>query len=267
MKQIYLPLILIFSVLELFSQENDSIIVVQSPRGRLSGLINVQDLGTEENNFGAEKFEGNWSGIEFGLNGFAGSDYSDYQESDGHFLSNDVLRSNVLNLNLLQYSKGLQQFRNNFGVITGLGLSFKSYRLDQNTTIFQDETGKIQPMQLYYDSSQKSKFSLLYLDVPLLLEIQIPVNHINNRFYFSAGLVGSKLLEAHTKIKYRKDGKKEKLKSPGDYGINDYKVAATVRLGYRWINVFASYDLVPLFEERKGPELYPFSAGIRLISF
>jgi hypothetical protein len=267
MKQIYLLLILIFSVLETFSQENDSIIVVQSPKGRLSGLINVQDLAAEGNRFGSEKFEGNWSGIEFGINGFARPDYSAYQESDGHFLSNDALRSNILNLNVLQYSKGLQQFRNNFGVITGLGLSFKSYRLDHNTTIFQDESGKIQPMHLYYDSSQKSKFSLLYLDVPLLLEIQIPVNHINNRFYFSAGLIGSKLLEAHTKIKYRKDGKKEKLKSPGGYGINDYKVAATIRLGYRWINIFASYDLVPLFEERKGPKLYPFSAGVRLISF
>jgi hypothetical protein len=85
--------------------------------------------------------------------------------------------------------------------------------------------------------------------------------------YISAGVTGAKQLETHTKIKYRRNGKREKLKSPGDYSINEYKVAATFRCGYRWINLFASYDLVPMFENRRGPELYPFSLGIKLISF
>ena len=182
-------------------------------------------------------------------------------------MKNDLLRSNTLNLNILQYSRGLQQIRNNFGMVTGLGLSSRSYHLDDHTTITTDENNKVQPDQLFYDSSQKSKLSSWYINVPLLLEIQIPINHTNNRMYFSGGLIGSKRMETHTKIKYRKDGKKEKLKSPGDYSINDYNVAATIRMGYRWFNIFASYDLVPLFEDRKGPELYPFSLGIRLISF
>jgi len=267
MKQIFLILILFLTTFELFSQENDSIIVVQSPTGRLSGLIDIQDLGSEGNSSGKEKFEGNWAGIEFGINGFAKPDYSMYQPADGHFLDNDLVRSNALNINIFQYSRGLQQVRNNLGLVTGLGLNFESYHIGTNTTISVDEDNKVQPTELYYDSNQKSKLSLLYIDVPVLLEIQIPINNINNRMYFSAGLVGSKLLEAHTKIKYRRDGKKEKLKSPGDYSINDYKLAATFRVGYRWINLFASCDLIPLFAERKGPVVYPFSVGIRLMAF
>jgi len=267
MKQIFLIFLSFFAALLAFSQENDSIIVVQSPKGRLSGLIDVQDLTNEGYNYWNDKFEGHWSGVELGINGFAQADYSMYPVSENHFLDNDLIRSNVLSLNILQYSKGIQQTRNNIGLVTGLGLSFQSYHLDNNTTISVDENRKIHPSVLYFDSSQKSKLSSLYLEVPLLLEFQIPISHYSNRLYFSAGLTGAKRLETHTKVKYHKNGKREKLKSPGDYSINDYKVAASLRVGYRWVNLFASYDLEPLFENRRGPKLHPFSAGIKLISF
>lgn len=249
------------------AQENDSIIVVQSPKGRLSGLIDVQDLTNEGYNYWNEKFEGHWSGIEFGFNGLSNADYSMYPASESQFLDNDLIRSNVLNLNILQYSRGFQQTRNNIGLVTGVGLSFQSYHLNNNTTISVDENQKIHPSMIYYDSSQKSKLSIVYLEVPLLLEFQVPIRNKANRLYFSAGVTGAKKLESHSKMKYRKNGKREKLKSPGDYSMNDFKVAATIRVGYHWANLFASYDIVPLFEDRRGPVLYPFSFGLKLISF
>lgn len=267
MKYLFLILLASFTSFLASAQENDSIIVVQSPSGRLSSLIDVQDLTNEGYNYWDEKFEGHWSGVELGINGLARPDYSMYPASENNFLDNDLIRSNVLNLNILQYSRGIQQSRNNIGLVTGVGLSFQSYRLDDNTTISVDENRKVQPSVLYFDSNQKSKLSSLYLEVPLLIEFQLPINHAANRLYFSAGVTGSKRLETHTKVKYHKNGKREKLKSPGDYSINDYKVAASFRIGYHWINLFATYDLVPLFEDRRGPVLYPFSAGIRLISF
>lgn len=265
MKSFFLMLLSVLVVFQAFAQENDSIVIVQSQAGRLSGLINIQDL--EKDDYWNTKFEGHWSGIELGFNGFANANYSIYPESEQNFLNNDLFRSNILNINALQYAKGIQQSRNNIGLVTGIGLSFQSYHLDNNTTITADENGKIHPSVLYFDSSQKSKLSSLYLDIPLLVEIQIPIHHYANRLYLSAGFTGSKRLESHTKIKYRKNGKREKLKSPGDYAIKDYKVAATFRMGYRWANLFATYDLAPLFEDRSGPVLYPFSFGIRLISF
>lgn len=267
MKRIFLIFLATIASILAFSQENDSIIVVQSPTGRLSGLIDVQDLTNEGYNYWDDKFEGHWSGIELGINGFANADYSMYPASENHFLDNDLIRSNVLNLNILQYSRGIQQTRNNIGVVTGLGLSFKSYHLDNNTTISVDENRKIHPSVLYFDSSQKSKLSTVYLEVPLIVEFQIPIKNAANRLYFSVGITGAKKLESHTKVKYRKNNKREKLKSPGDYSINDYRVAATFRMGYRWINLFATYDMVPLFEDRRGPVLFPFSFGLKLISF
>lgn len=267
MKSIVLTFIVTLLLLRGFSQEKDSLINIPSPSGKLSGLIDIQDLGIDGNTFGIDDFEGHWSGIEIGINGFANANYNLYPSGEENFLKNDLLRSNTLGLNLIQYSKGLQQVRNNFGLISGLGLSFKSYHLDTNTSISKDNNNVIQPSKLYYETNQKSKFSLLYLDIPLLLELQIPINNINNRFNIAAGLIGSKRLESHTKIKYRRNGKKEKLKSPDDYSTNDYKITASIRVGYHSLNFFVNYDLVPLFEKDKGPVLYPFSAGIKLISF
>ena len=267
MKHLFFILLASFASLLASAQENDSIIVVQSPKGRLSGLIDVQDLTNDGYNYWDEKFEGHWSGVEFGFNGLANADYSMYPPSENHFLDNDLFRSNVLNLNILQYSRGIQQTRNNIGLVTGLGLSFQSYHLDNNTTISVDANQKIYPTVIFYDSSQKSKLSIAYLEVPLLLEFQIPFRNKANRLYFSAGVTGAKKLESHSKMKYRKNGKREKLKSPGNYSINDYKVAFSFRVGYRWANLFASYDIVPLFEDRRGPVLYPFSFGLKLMSF
>jgi hypothetical protein len=267
MKQIIFLILLTLSTHLSFTQENDSIVVVQSRAGRLSGLIDIQDLVNEGYNYWNEEFEGHWAGIELGVNGFANADYSLYPAAENDFLENDVLRSHILNLNILQYSKGLQQTRNTVGLVTGIGLSLQSYRLNNSTTITRDENRKVIPKTLLFDSNQKSKLSSVYLEVPLLVEFQIPIMHHANRMYISAGVTGAKRLESHTKIKYRKDGKREKLKSPGDYSMYDYKVSGTVRMGYRWINLFASYDFAPLFENRRGPELYPYSVGIKLLSF
>jgi hypothetical protein len=63
------------------------------------------------------------------------------------------------------------------------------------------------------------------------------------------------------------DSKIQKLKSPGDYAMDDFRFAATARVGYGWVNLFANYDLNPLFEDGRGPELYPYSVGVKLISF
>jgi hypothetical protein len=267
MKRIFLLFLAMVSASLAFTQEKDSVIVLQSPAGRLSGLIDIQDLVNEGFNYWENEFKGHWAGIELGVNGFAKPDYSLYSPEQKGFLSNNLILSNILNLNLIQYSKGLQSTRNTIGIVTGLGMCLQSYHLDNNTTIELDENGKVQPLKLYKDSNQKSKLSVVYIEVPIMVEFQIPVKSIANRIYFSAGINVAKRLSSHTKVKYRIDNKKEKLKSPGDFAIRDFKFAGTVRVGYRWVNLFATYDLTPFFDFRRGPVLYPFSVGVRLISF
>jgi hypothetical protein len=267
MRRIFLAFIACSIILHAYSQSADSIIVVKSPASRLSGLIDIQDLVNQGYNFWNEEFKGHWSGIEVGINGFANKDYSMYPAEQNNFLKNTILLSNSLNLNILQYSMGLQQIRTTIGLVTGLGVSFQGYRIEDYTTIHLDKNYKVQPENVQISSSQKSKFGMINLEIPLLAEFQVPIKNYENRMYISTGLIGLIRLETHTKVVYRHDGKNEKLWTPGNYSVRDFKAAATIRIGYRWINLFATYDIFPLFLDEKGPVLYPYSVGFSLITF
>lgn len=248
-------------VMQVKSQTTDTIVPVDRNPRKILRKIDIQKM---EFNFWQDQFEGHWAGVDFGFNGFANADYSGYNLK---FMENDLFSSNSTYINLIQQSIGLQSNRNTIGLVTGIGLHLQSYRLDRNTTIRRAEGGRVEPEILYFDQNQKSKLSIVSLMVPLLAEFQVPVNHYENRIYFSGGVFGTMRLGSHTKIKYRADGKKEKLKVPGQYAIHDFKYGLMVRAGYRWINFFVTYDLIPLFKEDLGPELTPFTFGVTLLQF
>jgi hypothetical protein len=54
---------------------------------------------------------------------------------------------------------------------------------------------------------------------------------------------------------------------PYNYSLQDFKYGLMFRTGYRWINVFVTYDITPLFKENKGPELTPLTFGFTLMRF
>lgn len=267
MKRSLFFLLLFLLIMPVFSQVTDSIDVSRPSLGKVANLINIEDLVQDGFNYWEEEFIGHWAGIAVGLNSFAKMDYSLYPTDQSGFLDNELFWSNSLQINFFQFSRGIQKTRNTIGFVTGAGLNIQSYRLDNNRTIEQSVDGIVYPKTLYFESNQKSKLSSVFLNVPLLLEFQLPIKNYANRFYISTGFIANKRLSTHAKVKYRKDGQKQKLKTPGSYSIPDYNLSATVRMGYRWINVFASYDLAPLFSKDKGPVLYPYTFGIYLLSF
>ena len=246
------------------AQETDKIMPLDRDPVKILRKIDVREITQHGFNFWKDDFTGHWAGIDFGFNTFVNKDYSGYETE---FMENDVFYSNSSYINIIQQSIGLQHNRNTIGLVTGIGLHLQSYRLNQNTTIERGFNDIIEPRTLFFDQNQKSKLSIVSVMVPLLAEFQVPVNHYENRLYFSAGLYGSYRLSSHTKIKYRVERKKEKLKTPDFLSLQDFKYGLMVRSGYRWVNLFACYDLVPLFRENKGPELTPFTFGITVVSF
>jgi hypothetical protein len=253
-------LIIYTGILPGYSQIPDSIQIVEEKPEKLLKKLRIHDITRGGFNFWDDRFSGHWSGIDFGFNGFDGESKT--------LSGSELLRSNSLYINLIQQSIGIQQTRNTIGLITGLGLQLKSYRLDSNTTLEKGSSGIITGKHLIFDSNQKSKFSMTYLTAPLLLEFQIPVNNYANRIFISGGLFGAYRLSSHTKIKYRTDRSKEKLKTPGDFSLNSFRYGLMVRLGYRSFQVFCNYDLQPMFtSQAQMPELYPVTFGITLLSF
>lgn len=246
------------------AQETDTIIPLDRDPVKILRKIDVRKITQHGFNFWKDDFTGHWAGIDFGFNTFTNKDYAGYETE---FMENEVVYSNSTYMNIIQQSIGLQHNRNTIGLVTGIGLHLQSYRLNQNTTVERGFNDIIEPRTLFFDQNQKSKLSIVSVMVPLLAEFQVPVNHYENRLYFSAGIYGSYRLSSHTKIKYRVERKKEKLKTPDFLSLQDFKYGLMVRTGYRWVNLFACYDLVPLFRENKGPELTPFTFGITVVSF
>ncbi len=244
--------------------QQDTIVPVETDPEELLKDIDLREFNQPSFNLWHDDFKGHWAGFGVGINLFVDEDYSAYSSS---FMENDVFRSNSAYINVVEKSFGLQRNRNTIGLVTGAGIHLQSYRLKDSITIRRMVDGTIEPQALYFDQNQKSKFAIVSLMVPLLAEFQIPLSHYKNRIYFSGGIYGSIRLGSHTKVKYRSEGKKYKLKTPGHYSLQDFKYGLMVRAGYRWFNFFATYELVPLFKENKGPELTPVTFGVTIISF
>ena len=243
-----------------FAAENDTIVPIRKDAEQI--LKNL-DLNTGGFNFWEDKFVGHWAGIDLGFNTFLNTDYSGY---DSEFMKNEVIRSSSWNLNLIQQSIGLQRNRNNFGLVTGIGLEYQYYRLNDSTTIERTENDVIAPKPFFLGDNQRSKIFLFSATLPLLAEIQIPVNNYRNRLYFSGGMYFSYRIVSYTKITYKAE-QVHRLKITDNYSLQNFKYGLMFRTGYRWINFYAKYELTPFFKKGKGPELTPFVVGITLLRF
>lgn len=252
-------IILLFSA-NLFAQETDTIVPIRKNAEEILRKINLNSDGF---NFWKDEFKGHWSGIDFGFNAFLNPDYTGYESN---FMKNDIFRSNSLHLNIFKKSFGLQRNRNNFGLVTGAGLLFQNYRLNDSITIEKTANDVIYPKEFGFSENQKSTLYLLSATIPLLLEIQIPINNYKNRLYFSSGMYFSYRIASYTRIKYRIE-QKQNLKIIDNYSLQNFKYGIMFRTGYRWINFYAMYELTPFFKVDKGPDLTPITFGVTLLQF
>ncbi|ASB49251.1 outer membrane beta-barrel protein [Alkalitalea saponilacus] len=210
------------------------------------------------------KFRGHWSGFDLGFNNFFSSSFDSSLPDDGYFMDLNNGKSVAVGLNFFQYDIGLSSYSNNTGLVTGMGITWHNYRLDSDYVLTRLENGKTG----YYIEDElnirKNKLTTMFLTVPLLLEHQFPVADSGKPIFISGGVYGAFRLRSHTKLVY--DGR-EKEKSRDNLNLNSFKYGFTVRAGYRFIKLFATYDMTPLFQKDQGPELYPWSVGLTLVSF
>jgi hypothetical protein len=210
-----------------------------------------------------KKFNGHWSGLEIGLNGYLTPDMDFNYPSAYSGLEQNYVKSTNVNLNLFEQNFNL--VKNKLGLVTGIGFTWNNYRFDATDTRLAKRDGIL---AVYNDQGNdisyiKSKLVVNYLTVPLMLEYQTNPRAKANSFHLGAGVVGGLRVGSHTKYVYD-DGGKQKDKEPGDYYLNPFKVDGIVKIGWGVINLYGTYSITTLFRSGKGPELYPFSVGICL---
>ncbi len=211
------------------------------------------------------RFNGHWSGIELGISTFMNKNHKMDLPTDGEFLELKTA-SWAVNLNFLEYN--IMHARNNkIGLTTGMGIEWNNFKFKKGITLYEDMNGIIRGVEMQDSDFEKNKLHTSYLTIPLLFEIQSGNDKYRRRFYLNFGIVGSVKIGSKTKQVYEKNNNKYKSKVRGDFNLNTFRYAATARMGYKGLQLFANYNLVPLFKNNKGPEVYPLTVGLRLVNF
>lgn len=82
------------------------------------------------------------------------------------------------------------------------------------------------------------------------------------------------MLPAHTKYvgdEYQADLQPEtsqvRIKYRNVKNLDRFAYGPTLRIGYKWFNLFGYYQLSTIFQKGKGPDIYPITVGFMIRPF
>ncbi len=153
----------------------------------------------------------------------------------------------------------------NFSLSPGIGLSYHNLNNKSLTMTIEDST-------IFYPvpdliNFRRTKFTLGYFDIPIELRYKSK-GDVRFAFGFKFGI----LMTSFTKYKgddfEPNDINKlviyKKVRIPN---VSRFRYGLSLRLGYKWLNVWGFYQLSSVFEKGKGPDMYPISVGISLMPY
>lgn len=197
------------------------------------------------------RFEPHAAGVYIGYSRL----YDDKSFSKPGYMDMQLSKSWEIGINLFEGSIPLTRNRH-WGITTGLGWGYTSFRLDNHMAINEIDgiTGIFITPEAIYD---QSRLRYNFFRLPVVLEWQKRVNGYKP-FFLSAG--------AEAEVRY---GIKSKVKIDGqsrtiakDLNAHPLGINLLAQGGYSNIGLYARYATSSLFEKNKGLELYPFSLGI-----
>lgn len=235
------------------------------------------------------KFNGHWAGFELGINGYLTKDFNMKFNPEDEYMDVDMGKGYQVNMNFYEQNIALSK-NQEWGMLTGIGLQWNNYRFRQPTSLNPDSAYLIG----YIDegiSVRKSKLSAAYLQIPLLFEWQNQTLRKRNSFHVSMGVIlgvrlwswqkkyYNELNKTYTLTQYnpyaeeyepayaRTSPNYNKTHTYDDFHLQPFKADASLRVGWGFINLFATYNLISMFRTDKGPDLHQFAAGITLLGW
>jgi hypothetical protein len=223
-------------------------------------IVNGEIKGEKEKK--KRKPQSIWSGFELGVNGYLNADNSFNMNSVNKAYSLNYGKSIVVNINFYELKGRL--IKDNVTITTGLGSEINNYRFENNTKLIANSnptTAEIES-NLYYD---KSKLTTAYLNAPLYLSFATNPLKNGKRLSISPGITAGWRFTTYNKRVVENNGDRTKTRTRDDFNINPFRVNASLRLAYGSFVIFANYSITDFFQKDKGPNLMPFSAGVRLV--
>ncbi len=208
-----------------------------------------------------------WAGFSMGVNGYVGSNGSMTLPKSINYMDLDYSRSFNFQFNLIE--RHLNIVKNNLKLVTGFGFDYHSYAFNRNTNLNpnSDSLGDfaaVDSSNLY--AYNKNKFRSTYIQVPLLLEFNTS-NNPRKSFHMAFGVVGQYLIASRTKQELGQNDFEFTKQRRDSYNLSPFSAKALVNIGYKQFTVFGEYSLTSMFQPGKGPDLHPFTVGVRLIAF
>lgn len=207
----------------------------------------------------------NWAGFSVGVNGLLTPGGAFTQPAKYNYL--DLNYSRSINFQLNFFQKNFHIYKNYVNLVTGFGIEWRRYMLDNKTTLNADSSftwGTIDSTNKI--SYNKNLFKSTMLQVPLLLEFNTG-RKPSKSFHIAVGAIGQFMVNSKTKQKLEIDGDSYTKIRKDNYNMSPFQVKAHASVGYGNFTMFGEYNITPLFDSKKGPEVYPFVVGVRLIPF
>lgn len=197
-----------------------------------------------------------WNGFEAGLNmlidPFAANVYTGPHES----MAIRPLRSWYFGFNLADIGIAFDRTKK-VGMFTGIGLGWNNYSWKNYISMTVENNELVNTLLPDDRPVKNSKFGLLYVQVPLMIEVR-PTRHL----YIDFGVTGGIRVAAWNRIKFC-DG--ENRKTYSNYLTNLFKCDASLRVGGDNLGFFVSYALVPTFVKgRDAAKAHPLMLGLSI---
>jgi hypothetical protein len=233
------------------------------------------------------KYNGHWAGIELGWNGYLTPDFDMNFPADERYMDLNWSRSLMVNLNPIELNLNL--VKNHFGLTSGIGFSLNNYYFT-NSTYLEGDSATLVGHYLVDDNGiaadmKVNKLFVGWLNVPVIFEYQTRSGMHLNSFHVGVGIIGGVKLGSYTKMDFYARNTKynivdadntkvgelnvgeKSIRHRDPYEINPFKVEATARIGWSFLNLWGTYSLTTMFRQDKGPELYPYTVGITLLGW
>ncbi|QHV98454.1 outer membrane beta-barrel protein [Spirosoma endbachense] len=244
----------------------DTVLVVTKKKDGVSIVINTSDTTKSDSIRNRRDYKrstvrrgiNSWSrGIDFqiGLNTFLNQSAVASYPSDLYSLK--PLGSRYFAVAFSQRPTLINGKRAKFSLYYALEASWNNYMFENNV-VAQKGTSQVE-FNPYPEQLKKSKLTTFALQLPVVPRISFYNSSGRKVFHLGVGGFIGYRLDSYTKIK-RQNNDKEHEHS--NFYLNDFRYGLVGHIGIVRTSLFVKYDLNPVFQEGKGPDVRTLSFGI-----
>lgn len=226
------------------------------------------DIKIERRNRSKRNISTNWWIMDLGFTNFRDQTNYTAAQAGGYFKTLNVAAGPVnansfklnnaksSNVNIWFFMQKVNLIKHVVNLKYGLGLEMYNFRYDTRLSYRKDPSPYV-----YNDSISFSKNKLYagYLTVPFMINVNTSPNN-RGGFSFSVGMSAGYLISSRNKQKSSERGKQ---KSPGDFNLEPFRVAAIGEVGLGPVRLYGSYSLNRLHKDVTRVEQFPYAFGIR----